>query len=180
MYKKILVSNDGSPHARRATSVAIELAKAFGASLVVLHVRMRDATPAEIGRGIDAFAGTGVRRKLAATGLAAAPIPVGGGSENVPGAYLDILAQHVLDYTVEKANKAGISNVTKVLGNGRPHQVILETAARENVDLIVLGSRGLGMFRGIVQGSVSQRVVQQATRSCLVVRLPDERELDDE
>ena len=46
---------------------------------------------------------------------------------------------------------------------------ILKVAAEENVDVIVLGSRGLGAFRRALVGSVSDFVVRNSTIPCLVV-----------
>ena len=45
---------------------------------------------------------------------------------------------------------------------GSPSEVIVEVAARENCDLIVMGRRGFGTFRGLVMGSVSQYVLHHA------------------
>jgi nucleotide-binding universal stress UspA family protein len=48
---------------------------------------------------------------------------------------------------------------------GRPAEVLLEEA--ENAALVVVGSRGLGGFKSLLLGSVSQQVVHHA--SCPVV-----------
>ncbi len=47
---------------------------------------------------------------------------------------------------------------------------ILDTARREKPDLIVLGSRGLSSIRGMLLGSVSNRVVQNAPCPVLVIK----------
>jgi nucleotide-binding universal stress UspA family protein len=54
---------------------------------------------------------------------------------------------------------------------GRAKHVILETAAREDASLIVIGSRGVRGVRAL--GSVSERVVHEAPCSVLVVRPED-------
>ena len=46
---------------------------------------------------------------------------------------------------------------------GDPVEAILETAAAEHVDLIVIGRRGLGRLEGMLVGSVSERVARHAT-----------------
>ncbi|MBE0428510.1 MAG: universal stress protein [Thermoleophilia bacterium] len=50
---------------------------------------------------------------------------------------------------------------------------IVEIAKRENADLIVLGSRGLSEFRGMLLGSVSSKVVQHASCPVLIVKQPE-------
>ena len=51
--------------------------------------------------------------------------------------------------------------------------MIVETAAREDASLVVIGSRRVGGVRAL--GSVSERVVHEAPCSVLVVRPEDYR-----
>lgn len=53
---------------------------------------------------------------------------------------------------------------------GSPAVTILDFEKRLGVDLIVMGSRGLGLIKGVLLGSVSQYVVEQATCPVLVVK----------
>lgn len=53
---------------------------------------------------------------------------------------------------------------------GSPAIVILEIAESENSDLIVMGSRGLGVVKGVLLGSVSQHLVEQAKCPVMVVK----------
>jgi nucleotide-binding universal stress UspA family protein len=46
---------------------------------------------------------------------------------------------------------------------GDPAEAILQTAEAEEVDLIVMGRRGLGRWEGLLVGSVSERVARYAT-----------------
>jgi nucleotide-binding universal stress UspA family protein len=57
-----------------------------------------------------------------------------------------------------------------VSSRGVPAEVICDLAAKEDVDLIVVGSHGKGAVRRALLGSVSQAVVHQATKPVLVVR----------
>jgi nucleotide-binding universal stress UspA family protein len=53
---------------------------------------------------------------------------------------------------------------------GSPAEAILDIAKNRDVDLIVMGSRGLGRLAGALLGSQSQKVVQHAQRPVLIVR----------
>jgi len=52
---------------------------------------------------------------------------------------------------------------------GPAAEAILRVAKLEGCDLIVMGSRGLGMVQGLLLGSVSYRVLHHATIPVLVV-----------
>ena len=53
---------------------------------------------------------------------------------------------------------------------GSPAVVILDYAAQNNIDLIVMGSRGLGVVQGVLLGSVSQYVIEQAKCPVMVIK----------
>ena len=53
---------------------------------------------------------------------------------------------------------------------GSPAVVVLDFAESNNIDLIVMGSRGLGVVKGVLLGSVSQYVVEQAKCPVLGVK----------
>ncbi len=55
---------------------------------------------------------------------------------------------------------------------GKPADLILSVAEENQVDLIVMGSRGFGPLKELVLGSVSHRVVSQAHRPVLTVKHP--------
>ena len=60
--------------------------------------------------------------------------------------------------------------------NDLPARTLLDVSAGS--DLLVVGSRGLGGFRGLLLGSVSQQIVHHAT--CPVVVVPRPHEESDE
>jgi nucleotide-binding universal stress UspA family protein len=49
-------------------------------------------------------------------------------------------------------------------------EAIIDLCASENADLLVLGSRGLSEFKGILLGSVSHKVIQHAACPVLVIK----------
>jgi len=76
---------------------------------------------------------------------------------------------------VEKAAAVFKENditVTPVIRKGtkRPADVIIEVADEEDVDLIVLGSRGLRGVKEVFLGSVSHRVVHMTDKNVMVIK----------
>jgi nucleotide-binding universal stress UspA family protein len=65
------------------------------------------------------------------------------------------------------------ADLDTVVREGSPPEVLLEEA--QDADLLVLGTRGLGGFRGLLLGSVSQQCAHHA--SCPLVIVPHAREL---
>ena len=53
---------------------------------------------------------------------------------------------------------------------GSPAVIILDFADNHPTDLIVMGSRGLGVVKGVLLGSVSQYLVEQSKCPVLVVK----------
>ncbi|MGH2597346.1 MAG: universal stress protein [Actinomycetota bacterium] len=54
-------------------------------------------------------------------------------------------------------------NARALVVRGEAAEAILETAESESADLIVMGRRGLGKLRGLLVGSVSERVARHAS-----------------
>ena len=50
------------------------------------------------------------------------------------------------------------------------HVAILELAEEEKADIIIMGSRGLGLLKGVFIGSVSQKVVEESKIPVMVVK----------
>lgn len=59
---------------------------------------------------------------------------------------------------------------TKHVEEGSIHKAILKVAEEAGSDMIIMGSRGLGLFKGALIGSVSQKVVEEATIPVMVVK----------
>ncbi|MBT4581371.1 MAG: universal stress protein, partial [Gammaproteobacteria bacterium] len=67
-------------------------------------------------------------------------------------------------------SKAGVKKVTSMITEGDPADVILNTAVNCKADMIILGSRGLSDFKGLLFGSVSHKVSGQADCTCVTVK----------
>jgi nucleotide-binding universal stress UspA family protein len=77
-------------------------------------------------------------------------------------------AAQVLDRALADAPVDPSVPMERVLVPGSPAKVLVE--ASDNASMLVVGSRGLGEFRGMLLGSVSIHCVQQARCPVVVVR----------
>ena len=59
---------------------------------------------------------------------------------------------------------------------GMPYNEIIKVADEEDVDLIVMGNRGLGAFSRTLLGSVSNKVLNHSDKSILIVKADIEEE----
>jgi len=53
---------------------------------------------------------------------------------------------------------------------GRPSSTIVEQAEKNQADLIVMGSRGIGGISGWILGSTSRRVVESCMKPVLIIK----------
>jgi nucleotide-binding universal stress UspA family protein len=77
--------------------------------------------------------------------------------------------QELLDIAKERVETAGLTADAHVI-TGDPASVILDFSKENNVQLIVMGSRGLGTFKEMMLGSVSHRVSQVSECPVLIVK----------
>ena len=86
-----------------------------------------------------------------------------------------VLSDAILDSVTKAGNvilemvPAGVEKES-FSDTGSPAVVILDFAESNDIDLIVMGSRGLGVVKGVLLGSVSQYVVEQSKCPVLVVK----------
>lgn len=76
--------------------------------------------------------------------------------------------ERILNAAVEKFPES--MKVVKVYRTGDPAETITEYAKEINVDLIIMGSRGLGLVRGVLLGSVSKYVLERTKCPVLIVK----------
>jgi nucleotide-binding universal stress UspA family protein len=98
----------------------------------------------------------------------------GGGAPPLDPSTLDafrVRAEHVAEEATATAKKLQPSlEVEALTAAGQPADALLGQGA--DADLIVVGRRGLGGFRSLLLGSVSQQVVHYATCPVVVVQHP--------
>lgn len=145
--KAILVATDASAASNRAVDVAADLASKYDASLNILHVIRDMQLPPEL-------------RNMAEV-------------EKIQGARMDVLqfvANKILGDAQERAKKQGAKNIRTATGEGDPGTAVLDHAKEQGVDLIVLGTRGLGQVKGMLLGSVSRKITNLSEMSCLIIK----------
>jgi len=153
MYRKILVALDGSEPSNNALEHAATIAKKFDAKLILVAVVQRMMIPIFPDEGFGA-------------------VPLSAAKDMAQ--YQDkmrVLYQNVLKEAEEKVKEEypGVKTES-ILKEGRPSATIVEQAEKDDVDIIVLGSRGIGGYTGWILGSTSRRVVDSCTKPILIVK----------
>ena len=153
MYKTILVAIDGSEPSNNALDHAVEIASKFKAKLVMLAVVQRVMIPMFPDEG---FGG----------------IPLSAAKDMAKFQdKMRLVYQNVLDESKEKTKVEHPDlKVEAILKEGRPSGTITEYAEKEGVDLIVMGSKGIGGYTGWILGSTSRKVVDSCTKPILIVK----------
>lgn len=159
-YKKILVPHDGSEYADKALGHAIEIAKisGTGVAIILLNVVQKIYLP-------PSFRGEDYQFRSPKSGDQLTT------EEYLKELYLqmkdDVLK--VLKERTKRCEAAGIPAKTTIL-IGHAVEKIIEFANQEKVDLIVVGSKGLGgISRIMALGSVSRIVSEKASCPVLLV-----------
>lgn len=147
--KKILVPIDGSANAIRAAEVGIRLASDYHSELTLLNVIPMPTQIAEATMGIG--------------------VPASVTEDYYE--YAQKSGSRWVDEVATTAKSRGVSaraEITKTFSS--VVETIVSTASGENVDLIVIGTRGIGGFKKLLLGSVSGGVITHAQCNVLVVR----------
>jgi nucleotide-binding universal stress UspA family protein len=175
MFSNILVATDGSDTANRAVDHAADLAARLGVPLTVGHVLQHGASTQELERLAEV---EHLVRHVAAQpsfDFANAPTNMDAVlSGSLSGAekqrVIAVIGDEIVDRASMRAKAAGAQDVSARVVNGDYDEGILGMAKEIEADTIVIGQRGLGRLRQILQGSVSQKVIQQAECAVIVVR----------
>jgi nucleotide-binding universal stress UspA family protein len=143
MYKRILISTDGSEKSSLAAQAGIDLAKALGAEVLALNV-INEVVVASAVRQLGSDRKE-VEDKLMASG------------------------QKAVDSIKKMGSAAGVK-VDPLVRMGSPANMVIDIARNEGADLIVMGSHGESGASKLLIGSVVQKVLYWATIPVLVVR----------
>lgn len=142
--RRVVVGVDGSETSRNALRWAAQEAQSHEAELHVVYAWETQG----LGAGIGTTPG---RRTVAA------PEDQRGAAE-----------QLISDVIKEELGANPPDHVRPSIGRGSAASVLLE--ASKGADLLVVGSRGLGGFAGLLLGSVSTKMANHATCPVVIVR----------
>lgn len=173
MIRKILSPTDGSEQAEKAVSLACDLAAKYGAELILLHVQLENTASEDLRHfaEVEGLAKS-VRPEVERLQTAQEQQLVAGGSampEPISADLLDRIADHALKSAAQIANSKHVGEISLRVERGNTGKRILACARREEVDMIVMGRRGLSNLQGLLLGSNSQYVSNRADCTCVTV-----------
>lgn len=150
MFANILLAVDGSAPSLSAARRGIALASRLGSRVTIVTVTTPWAT---------LFA------REPAVVVPAAIVP-----ENEYELRTKTAATAILNSVADNAQYAGVDHKTVHCRHRDAYEAIIETAARERCDLIVIGSQGRRGIAGMLLGSEATKVVSHSTLPVLVCR----------
>jgi len=142
-FSKILVCVENSPCANKALLQACEIAKKSNSQLSLIHVVDNPTSKLKLGISL-------IDR----------------------GEFVKMFRNHG-KMVIKKASKIAYENGIKaeeVVKEGNVANEIINFAKKEKVDLIAIGSRGLGKIPGFLLGSISNKIANRAPCAVLIVK----------
>jgi len=156
MFKRLLVPLDGSRLSSRALPYATEIARRFGAEVILLRV-VAPATPVA--------APTGTVPGAASRSMAQMAVQAAMQEERRNAA-------HARRYLSGKTWAIRSQDIEASYGVriGDPAQTVRELSQEEHVDLVVMTTHGRSGLKRAIMGSVADAVVRESGRPVLVIR----------
>jgi len=148
MLKSIIVPTDGSIYADKAIELAASISAKYKAKIILVHAIPTTDVPEELKRFADAEHLKG------------------------PPTYIryKYVAEGIMREAKRKAEECGAEDIETVFADGDPATAIIKEARDRNVDMIVMGSRGLSNLKGLLMGSVTRKVSELASCTCVTVK----------
>ena len=156
--RNILYATDLSENARYAYNYAASLAQQYGAGITILHVV--ETLTAETFLQIHGYVGEEKWKKL---------------QEEKEADFISRIKGRLGNFCdeISKEVDACTFQVDKIIvKEGISADEILHQAELNDADIIVMGTRGFGMFKEALMGGTARRVVRRSSIPVMVVRLP--------
>jgi len=148
MIKKILVATDGSDHARKTIELASDIALKYNAKIYLIHVVNEPKIPEGI---VEWMREEHVR-------------------ESPSYVYLQTAGRGIIEAAEREIRAKGLKEVESALDEGDPATRIIKFAKENGVDVIMMGSHGIGGVESLFLGSVSHKVCHLAHCTCVTVK----------
>ena len=148
MAKKILIPFDGSEHSKKAILFAADVAQQHDSELFLIHVVKDKDIPPEILEYIESEKIDGAIGKVSAK----------------------LISEGIMKAALQQLQDMGLKITKSMVFRGDPAEEIIQFARNNDIDMIVIGSRGLGKIKGLLLGSVSSKVCQLAECTCVTVK----------
>ncbi|MDD1751881.1 MAG: universal stress protein [Methanotrichaceae archaeon] len=147
MFKKILIATDGSKPSEHAARVGVDLAAAIGGTVKAVYV-------VDKGRILENVDISGIELS----------------KDVLDGARLGLQKEGRIatEYIEKLARASGVKIQTKV-DIGSPAEAILKSADENQIDAIVIGSKGRTGLSKVLLGSVAEKVVRNSKIPVVVV-----------
>jgi nucleotide-binding universal stress UspA family protein len=152
MIEEIIVALDGSQSSAQALGVALDMATKYDAKLLLISVIPPATVP------MVSFSPTGF--------TPINPISIEKYYEHMKTGLSEVLTESRRRVLELHPNLAASTKLVE----GRIADQIVNIAKEENADLIVVGHQGTGKIEGLLLGSVSDRVADDAHCSVLIVK----------
>lgn len=164
-FNHILLAFDGSQYSVRALKTAEHVAKLSKAKLTVAYVH-EPTLDSSITHGTTPYRDHAVVH----TDIGVIPVP------STEPFRTDMEQSHYEDNTPDnivsdaKLRLSNLDNVAYEVLEGKPSEEIVKHAKDEDVDLIIVGNRGISGIKKFVMGSVSKKVLDEAECPVLVIK----------
>ena len=143
-YTTVLVGTDGSESSYRAVDRAAAVARDAGATLLLACAY----------------------RPMSAREVQDAAAALGGEAYKVSGS---TPAEDVLRDAADRARSCGVTDLDTLAVEGDPVDELMAIVKRRDVDLVVVGNRGLNSLAGRLLGSVPANITHRAICDVLIV-----------
>lgn len=144
MFSRILLAVDGSEISKRAVNALKEIAEKFPTEVLILNVF--EPLYVSYGYHMAPHISETIKKEL----------------EEKAKRLVEETKNELLNLHLE------IKNIDSLVMIGKPGEVIVDVAEKNNSDLIIIGSRGLGSVKGFLMGSVSNYVLHHSKCPLLV------------
>jgi nucleotide-binding universal stress UspA family protein len=165
-FKKILYATDLSENAAHAFSYAVSLANMYGAGITILHVLVEFSGEEFITNMISTETWKEIKRRHYSE---ARDSLIQKKRDHV--AIKEILQAFSDEVTVNTKDQNAVTDEILIRG-GDTAEMIVQTAEEKNCDLIVMGTRGLGILADVLIGSTAKKVLKLSPIPVLIIRLP--------